>query len=60
MGNSKFYVTCPCCGRRLCKAVPGSEVEQDCPKCQNTILIFVDEEKAVTTKVLIERPVNAK
>lgn len=27
------YVTCPKCGRRLCKAESGTKVEIECPKC---------------------------
>ncbi|MBR4394465.1 MAG: hypothetical protein IKT07_10675 [Oscillospiraceae bacterium] len=58
MNNPKFYVTCPACGRRLCKAVPGSELEQECPKCQNTVLIQVDPDRKVITQVLNLRPAS--
>ena len=51
MNNSKFYAVCPACGRRLCKAVPGSEVEQDCPKCQSVVLIRVDPDGKVITQI---------
>lgn len=27
------YVTCPKCGRRLCKAESGTKIEIECPKC---------------------------
>ncbi len=52
MNNPKLYITCPGCGRRLCKAVPGSELEQDCPKCQSTVLIEVDSDGKVTTRIV--------
>lgn len=56
MGNSKLYVTCPYCGRRLFKAVPGSEVEQECPKCQNLVLVHVDEDGTVSAKIIGNKP----
>ena len=56
MGNSKLYVTCPYCGRRLFKAVPGSEVEQECPKCQNLDLVHVDEDGTVSAKIIGNKP----
>ncbi len=30
----KKYVVCGDCGRKLCKAEPGSVVELVCPKCK--------------------------
>ena len=36
----------------MCKAVPGSELEQDCPKCQSTVLIEVDADGKVTTRIV--------
>ena len=52
LNNSKLYATCPACGRRLCKAVPGSELEQDCPKCQSLVLIQVDPDGKVITQII--------
>ena len=52
LNNAKLYATCPACGRRLCKAVPGSELEQDCPKCQNIVLIQVDPDGKVITQII--------
>ena len=49
MGNSKLYATCPRDGRRLCKAIPGSEVEQECPHCKSIVLITVDDQCKVST-----------
>ena len=51
MNSSKLYVTCPACGKRLCRAVPGSELDQDCPKCQGVVLIRVDPDGKVITQV---------
>ena len=46
MNSSKLYVTCPACGKRLCRAVPGSELDQDCPN-----LIRVDPDGKVITQI---------
>lgn len=37
----KLYVSCPVCGRRLCKADNGSEIEIICPHCGKLICIHV-------------------
>ena len=55
LNNSKLYATCPACGRRLCKAVPGSELEQECPKCQGTVLVRVDQDGKVITQIMQAR-----
>jgi ribosomal protein S27E len=52
LDKKKFFVTCPECGRRLCKAVPGSEMEIECPKCAKALMIFVDDECSVSVKLL--------
>ena len=51
MDKKKFFVTCPECGRRLCKAVPGSEMEIECPKCSKPLAIYVDDECSVSVKL---------
>jgi len=58
--SSKLYATCPLCGRRLCKAIPGSEIEIDCLKCQKTVLISVDKDGKVTTQVVEESQKKAQ
>ena len=55
LNHSKLYATCPACGRRLCKAVPGSELEQECPKCQGTVLVRVDQDGKVITQIMQAR-----
>ena len=52
MDKKKFLATCPECGRRLCKAVAGSEVEIECPKCAKALIISVDDECSVSVKLL--------
>ena len=55
MGNSKLYATCPRDGRRLCKAIPGSEVEQECPHCKRIVLITVDDQCKVSTQIIQQK-----
>jgi len=52
LDKKKFFVTCPECGRRLCKAVPGSEMEIECPKCSKQLMISVDDECSVSVKLV--------
>ena len=52
MGNSKLYATCPRDGRRLCKAIPGSEVEQE---CKSIVLITVDDQCKVSTQIIKQK-----
>ena len=49
MTNIKMYITCPNCGRRLCRAKPCSEIETQCPQCKETVQSTVDEKGAVTS-----------
>ena len=55
MGNSKLYATCPRDGRRLCKAIPGSEVEQECLYCKSIVLITVDDQCKVSTQIIQQK-----
>lgn len=52
MTTSKLFATCPFCGRRLCRAVSGSEIDTVCPKCGKTILIQVDKDGKVITQII--------
>ena len=49
MTNSKMYITCPNCGKRLLRAKPCSEIETQCPQCKEMVLSTVDEKGAVTS-----------
>ena len=51
MLSAKLYVTCPNCGKKLCRAVRGSEVDAECPKCHKLVLIQINTDGAVSTKV---------
>ena len=55
MGNSKLYATCPRDGRRLCKAIPGCEVEQECPYGKSIVLITVDDQYKVSTQIIKQK-----
>lgn len=55
MSNSKLYATCPRDGRRLCKAIPCSEVEQECPYCKSIVLITVDDQCKVSTQIIKQK-----
>ena len=46
----KKYVVCLECGRKLCKAEPGSVVEMYCPTCKKTVYAEVRDDTVVTTQ----------
>ena len=46
----KKEVGCVECGRKLCKAEPGSVVERDCPTCKKTVYVEVRDDTVVTTQ----------
>lgn len=41
------YIVCWECGRKLCKAEPGSVVELVCPKCKKPVLAMIKEDGVV-------------
>lgn len=43
------YITCPQCGKRLCRAELGSNVEITCSICKQEILASVDKDGGVHT-----------
>ena len=47
------YVTCPVCGRRLCKGEAGTAVEIDCPKCGKTMFVRIGK----TGTLVSENPI---
>lgn len=46
----KKYVVCLECGRKLCKAEPGSVVEMYCPTCKKTVYAEVRDDTVVSTQ----------
>ena len=52
MNSSRLYVTCPACGKRLCRAVPGSEQEKECLMRRSLVLVQVDPDGKVSTKII--------
>lgn len=43
------YITCPQCGKRLCRAELGSNVEITCSGCKQNIVASVDTKGGVHT-----------
>ncbi|MBQ8451596.1 MAG: hypothetical protein IJ538_02340 [Clostridia bacterium] len=43
------YITCPQCGKRLCRAELGSNVEITCPGCKQDLVASVDKDGGVHT-----------
>lgn len=43
------YITCPQCGKRLCRAELGSNVEITCAGCKQDIIASVDTDGGVHT-----------
>jgi phage FluMu protein Com len=55
MSNSRLYATCPNCGKRICRAVPGSELDAQCPQCKEIVIVQVDKAGKVITQILEEK-----
>ena len=49
------YITCPQCGKRLCRAELGSKVEIACSNCKQGYVSTVDENGGVHTLPLDEK-----
>lgn len=56
MDSQRLFVTCPYCGRRLCRVSPGSDIEAECPKCQTMIIAWVNTEKKIVTQIIKSIP----
>lgn len=41
------FITCPQCGKRLCRANPGSSIEIACPVCKINYEGTIDEDGGV-------------
>ncbi|MCH5165083.1 MAG: Com family DNA-binding transcriptional regulator [Clostridiales bacterium] len=52
------FVMCPKCGKKLCKAEPGTKVEIECPKCGEFASVVVDEDSMhISKKQTPDKPV---
>ena len=40
----KLYGSCPICGKRLCRALNGSDVDVVCPTCKKEVTVMVKNE----------------
>lgn len=54
MENRKFKATCPICGYVLCKGLPHSQIDINCPKCGQYLQIHFLEE-GVTSLLALRR-----
>ena len=43
MEKAKYRISCPVCGRLLCRSIPNSYLEGNCPKCASYIRVYVRE-----------------
>ena len=50
MGSKRLYITCPVCGKTMCKASQAAQIEAKCPVCKSDLLAEV----ASTRKVIVE------
>ena len=39
--ENKLYGTCPICGKKLCRAKTGSNVDVFCPTCKKTVMVEI-------------------
>lgn len=52
------YITCPKCGKRLCRAEAGSKVEITCASCRQDIVSTIDKNGCVHTWQLDEKLIS--
>ncbi len=55
-----LYGTCPICGKRLCRAIKGSQVEVFCVTCKKNILVEVASGGRVISTVEEDNPDQEK
>jgi len=46
----KYFAVCPLCGKKLCKAEEGSQVEVQCPVCKQEVEVIVTKGTVITGK----------
>lgn len=54
MGTKRLCITCPVCGRVMCKANLLAQIEVKCPTCKSELLAEVTPEQTVTVRVVKE------
>lgn len=54
------YITCPQCGKRLCRAELGSNVEISCTTCKQELQVSVDKDGGVHTLPLDNKKSQTK
>lgn len=59
MGDRKLYITCPVCGKKMCKANLTAQLELRCPLCGSDLYAEIGTERKVTVQVMKEGKVSA-
>ena len=44
MGNKKYIVKCPICGKEICRCFGNSDIQIKCKECNTNFTIIKDEE----------------
>lgn len=50
----KLFGTCPICGKKVCRAIPGSTVEVFCNSCKKMVSVDVTPELQVISTIIKE------
>lgn len=61
MASKRLFITCPICGKMMCKANLHAEIEAKCPTCKSELQAEVTSEQKVSVQVIKEgkAPVGA-
>ncbi len=54
MGAKRLCITCPVCGKMMCKANLLAQIEARCPSCKSDLQAEVTPEQKVTVQVIKE------
>ncbi len=54
MGTKRLYITCPVCGKMMCKANHAAQIEVKCPVCKSDLLAEVTDRPKVIVEVIKE------
>lgn len=52
--GEKLYGTCPICGKKVCRAIPGSTVDVFCVTCKKMVSVSVKPEFQVISTIIKE------
>lgn len=54
MGAKRLYITCPVCGKTMCKASQVEQIEVKCPVCKSELLSEVSHARKVSVEIIKE------